>query len=310
VRPSDFWKLNPADPDDEEPAYLALTSLLEQGTGPEALELALKWATESGGDAQGEACELLRQHGGPDLVPALEARFRTGGRSYWDANVDEALGATIAHLAGARAEPFLLKQASRKSYLHQLGALAGLRYLDEVSTLEPVVEVASREGMARASALVTLLAHEHPKAWALVDAADDDDRELCLLRAGLFDWLDLSDEVVRRLGSKKWTGARALLAEYLLERKDRRAVAALEKLAARGTKWEQLRATAHLTVLNPARHLGAFIAVLDAFRERDLPAGEGSTRETVEQVSAAVARKPALKKRWAAALERLERRDC
>lgn len=301
VDPEAWW-------DHDDAAFLALAHL---GEAPpdEAVAPALRWALETAGDAQSEACELLATARALRTVPAIKQRLLKGGPPERQHNVDEALGALVARLEGGAAEPFLLKLLARREFGRQLAALAGLRALQQVSSLDKVRSLAS-SGHHRSSAILTMLVHDQAEGGTLLDALDDDDKELLLLRARLMDRVDLSEMLLARLALASWGGARVHVLGYLLARGKSKGRALAKRIASSTAepRWTRVQVTALLVEFGGnEREVKALLALLGQLEDEDVPEGEPVDQQLdpiLSAVSRALEERPGFA-RWVAGLDEL-----
>lgn len=305
VDPDEWW-------DHDDAAFLALAHL-SAAPPDEAIAPALRWALQTAGDAQAEACELLANACALQAVPAIKQRLLKGGPPERGLNVDEALGALVARLEEGTAEPFLFKLLARRESSRKLAALAGLRALPRVSSLEKVRRLAS-SGHDRSSAVLTLLVHDDPEALSLLDTLDDDDRELLLLRARLMTRVDLGAVLIERLGVPSWSGARVHALGYLLARGEPRGRALARQLASSPVepRWLRVQLTALLVEFGGAtREVSQLLSLLTELDEDDLPPGEPvgqQLRPLFSAVSSSLEEHPAFEG-WVEGLDALAQGD-
>lgn len=266
--PGEWW-------DHDDAAFLALAHL-SAAPPDDAVAPALRWALETAGDAQAEACELLANACALQAVPAIQQRLLKGGPPERGLDVDEALGALLARLEESAAEPFLFKLLARREFSRKLAALAGLRALPRVSSLEKVRRLA-RAGHDSSSAVLTLLVHDDPEGLALLDALGDDDRELLLLRGRSMARLDLCEALLARLDLPSWREARAHAYGYLLARGSSKGAALAKQLTSspEEPRWLRVQLSAQLVEFGGAtRQVNRLLALLHELDEDDLPSGE------------------------------------
>lgn len=308
--------LQRADPDTwwdfDDAAFLAMAHL-GGAPPPAAVAPALRWALETTGAAQSVACELLANAEAHAAVPAIKRRLSRGGPRQRDDAADAALGALLSRLEGPQAEPFLLTLLGSRDSGRRLAALAGLRGLEQVTSLAAVRPLATSGG-EQSSAVLTLLAHHDAGSWALVDALDDDDRELLLLRARLLARPDLSDELLERWALPSWTNTRAHVLGYLLAREHPKGKSLAKTLASSAAEppWVRLQSAALMVEFGGGRTaLERLLALLRALDDEDVPAGE-PVDQTLSPLFSAVSDAlddDALVERWLEGLDALAAGD-